>query len=124
MRGSKQTVRTVVALIAAYALALNAIVAGLGVAVAIGHAAIGLDVICADGSAPGAPIRPVDHSHKQTCCTAACGHGASACAIDAAHAWLTVRYAATVLDTDTSATVAVHASSVLPVGSRAPPWFV
>ena len=121
MRGSKQTARTVVALIAAYALALNAIVAGLG---AVGHAAIGLDVICADGSAPGAPIRPADHSHKQTCCTAACGHGAGACGIDAASVWLAIRYAATALDADTSATVAVHASSVLPVGSRAPPRFV
>jgi hypothetical protein len=124
MRASKQTARTVVALIAAYALALNAIVAGLGAAIALGHAAIGLDVICADGSAPGAPIRPADHSHKQTCCTAACGHGAGACAIDVASAWLAIRYAATVLDADTSATIAVHASSVLPVGSRAPPRFV
>src|SRR5262245_6660929 len=124
MRGSKQTARTVVALIAAYALALNAIVAGLGAAIAVGHAAIGLDVICADGSAPGAPVRPADRSHKQTCCTAACGHGAGASAVDVAGAWLALRYAATVLDTDTSASVAVHASSVLPLGSRAPPWFV
>jgi hypothetical protein len=122
VRKSKRTIA--IALLAAYALAVNAIVTGFGGAIAVGHAAIGLDVICADGSAPGAPIRPADHNHKQTCCTAACGHGAGVFAIDGASAWLAVRYAATVLDADPSAIIAVHASSVLPVGSRAPPWFV
>jgi hypothetical protein len=124
MHGSKRTARTIVALIAAYVLALNAIFAGLGAAVAVGHAAIGLDVICADGSAPGAPIRPVDHSHAQACCTAACGHGVGACAISVANAWLAVRYALLVLVDEPLKPSALYAPAVFPVGSRAPPQFV
>jgi hypothetical protein len=124
MRTSRPTLRAVIALIAAYGLALHAIAAGLGSTLALGHVASGPGVECAEGASPAAPLGSADHIHSQLCCTPAGGHGLGDGAAGAADTWFAVRYASPVAKMRPLDVATAQAPAHPPVGSRAPPRFV
>lgn len=120
---SKGWKRTTLAALLAYALALQGVLLALGGAMHVQAAGLPQAVLCIE--ADGGPSRqpgPADKADHALCCVVGCTAGIGVTGPLPAAATLRVRFPAPIDVNPAAAFVApVVASSVPPVGSRAPP---